>query len=51
MFLNTAPLDASGNALGLFAEGKTMKVRTAVSNSSGTRTTAPRTITVAVPIV
>ncbi|HEV7406745.1 MAG TPA: hypothetical protein VGO11_27595 [Chthoniobacteraceae bacterium] len=48
---HTAPLDASGNALGPFVVGKTVKIRTAVSNSSGTRTTAPRTITVATPIV
>jgi hypothetical protein len=50
-FPHTAPLDASGNALGPFVVGKTVKIRTAVSNSSGTRTTAPRTITVATPIV
>lgn len=50
-FPNTAPLDASGNALGPFAVDQTVKVRTAVRNSSGTRTTAPRTIVVATAIV
>ena len=50
-FTNTAPLDASGNALGPFPVGKVVKVRTLVSNSAGTRTTAPRTFTVQEPIV
>lgn len=50
-FPDTAALDASGNALGLFVVDQTVKVRTAVSNSSGVRTTATRTIVVATPIV
>ena len=47
----TTTMDASGNALGPFPEGKVVKVRTLVSNSAGSRTTAPRTITIAAPIV
>ena len=50
-FAQTVPLDASGNALGPFAVGKVVRVRTLVSNSAGTRTTAPRTITIEEPIV
>ena len=49
-FVNSAPLDASGNALGPFAVGTVVRVITEVSNSSGTRTTAPRTITIEEPI-
>ncbi len=49
-FANTAPLDASGNALGPFEVGKVVKIRTLVANSVATRTTAPRTITIAEPI-
>ena len=49
-FAHTAPLDASGNALGPFATGAVVKIRTLVSNSAGTRTTAPRTITIEEPI-
>jgi hypothetical protein len=50
-FTHTAPLDASGNALGPFTVGKVVKVRTSVSNSTGTRTSAVRTITIAPPIL
>lgn len=50
-FTHTAPLDASGNALGPFTTGQVVKVRTLVSNSAATRTTAPRTITIGVPIL
>jgi hypothetical protein len=46
-FTHTAPLDASGNALGPFEVGKVVHLRTLVSNSAGSRTTAPRTITIA----
>lgn len=49
-FPHSAPLDASGNALGPFAEGQVVKIITQVSNSSGTRTVAPRTITIEAPI-
>jgi hypothetical protein len=50
-FTHTAPLDASGNALGPFTVGQVVKVRTSVSNSTGTTTGAVRTITIATPIV
>ncbi len=50
-FTNSAPLDGSGNALGPFVKGKVVKVITEVSNSAGTRTTAPRTITIGEPVV
>ena len=50
-FTNEALLDASGNALGPFAVGTVVKIITEVTNSSGSRTTAPRTITIGEPIV
>ena len=50
-FVHSAPLDASGNALGPFAVGQVVKIITETSNSAGTRTTAPRTITIGVPVV
>ncbi len=50
-FTHTAPLDASGNALGPFTVGQVVKVRTSASNSSGTRTCAVRTITIGTPIL
>lgn len=49
----TAPLDASGNALGPFQVGQVgqvVRVRTLVANSARTLTTAPRTITLEEPI-
>ena len=49
-FTHSAPLDASGNALGPFPVGKVVKVITEVSNSAATRTTAVRTITMETPI-
>jgi hypothetical protein len=49
-FAHAVALDASGNALGPFTVGKVVHVRTKVSNSSGTRTSAVRTITMAVPL-
>lgn len=49
-FIHSAPLDASGNALGPFTVGQVVRVITEVSNSSGTRTTAPRTINIEEPI-
>ncbi len=49
-FTNEAALDASGNALGPFAVGAVVVIITEVSNSTGTRTTAPRTITLEEPI-
>ena len=49
-FGHAAPLDASGNTLGPFTVAQVVKVRTKVSNSSGSRTSAVRTITIAEPI-
>lgn len=49
-FIHTAPLDPSGNTLGPYTVGQVVKVRTSVSNSSGTRTSAVRTITIATPL-
>ena len=49
-FTNEAALDASGNALGPFPAGTVVVIITEVSNSTGTRTTAPRTITLEEPI-
>jgi hypothetical protein len=50
-FTHSAPLDPSGNALGPFQVGQTLKIITETTNSSGTRTTAPRTIVIAEPVV
>lgn len=50
-FVNTAPLDPSGNALGPFVKDKVVRIITEVSNSSGTRTTAPRSITIGDPVL
>jgi hypothetical protein len=49
-FTRKVPLDASGNALGPYPEGTVVTMRTSVSNSAGTRTSAPRTITIGPPI-
>lgn len=49
-FDQSAPLDASGNTLGPFTVGQVVKIMTEVSNSSGTRTSAVRTITIEEPI-
>jgi hypothetical protein len=49
-FDESLPLDASGNALGPFTQGQVVKIITEVSNSTGSRTTAPRTITIGPPI-
>jgi hypothetical protein len=43
-------LEAGGNTLGPFTVGQVVKIITAVSNSTGTRTVAPRTITIEPPI-
>lgn len=45
-----APLDPSGNTLGPFLVGQVVRVMTEVSNSSGSRTSAVRTITIEEPI-
>jgi hypothetical protein len=49
-FVHEMPLDPSGNALGPFVPGQVMHILTEVSNSAGTRSTAPRTITIEEPI-
>lgn len=49
-FIHSAPLEASGNALGPFTVGQTVRVITEVSNSAGTRTSAPRKIVIEVAI-
>lgn len=49
-FTHISPLDPSGNTLGPFVVGNVVKVITEVSNSSGTRTSAVRTITIEEPI-
>jgi hypothetical protein len=50
-FTHSTPLDPSGNALGPFTVGQTVKVITEASNSVATRTTAPRTIVIGEPVV
>ncbi len=49
-FIHSAPIDPSGNTLGPFAVDAVVKVMTEVSNSTGTRTTAVRTITMLPPV-
>lgn len=49
-FAHAVTLDASGNAFGPFTVGQVVKVRTKVSNSSGVRTSAVRTITIETPL-
>lgn len=49
-FTHTLPLEAVGNTFGPFVEAQVVRVRTSVSNSSGTRTSAVRTITIEEPI-
>jgi hypothetical protein len=43
----TIAVDASGNALGPFVVGQTIRLRTAVSNSHGTRNSGPRRLVIA----
>ncbi len=45
-FTHSVPADPSGNALGPFAVGKTVKLRTRVSNTNGTTTGSIRTLTI-----
>ena len=45
-FTHSAPADPSGNALGPFAVGQTVKLRTRVSNANGTTTGSVRTLTI-----
>ena len=49
-FGHAVPIDPSGNTLGPFTVGQVVKVRTRVSNSSGTVTSAVRTITIQTPL-
>jgi hypothetical protein len=44
-FTRSTPADPSGNVLGPFALGKTVKLRTRVSNANGTTTGSVRTLT------
>lgn len=50
-FTHSEPLEATGNVIGPFVVGNVVKLMTEVSNSSGTRTSAERTITIEPPIV
>ena len=50
-FTNSVELEAGGNAVGPFVEGQVVKVITEATNSSGSRTSAERTITLEPPIV
>ncbi len=50
-FTHSVAADPSGNALGPFAVGKTVKIRTRVSNANGTTTGSVRTITITAPVV
>ena len=49
-FGHTTALDASGNMFGPFTVGQVVKVQTKVTNSTGSRTSAIRTITIEAPI-
>ena len=49
-FINPVAIEPSGNALGPFVVGQVVKVRTRVSNSVGTRTSAVRMITIEEPL-
>lgn len=50
LFAQAAPADPSGNALGPFKVGDTVRLRTRVRNANGTRTGSVRTITLAAPV-
>lgn len=50
-FTHSVPLEAAGNEIGPFTVGQTVKLITEATNSSGTRTSAERTITLEPPIV
>jgi hypothetical protein len=49
-FGHAVPIDPSGNTIGPFAVAQVVRVRTKVSNSDGSRTSAVRTITIENPI-
>lgn len=48
-FTNTVAVDLSGNLLGPFLVGQTVKIRTRTVNGSGTRTSAVRTLVIQQP--
>ena len=48
-FTHSVPFDASGNALGPFTVGQTVRIRTSVTNSHGTRTGGVRQLTLIAP--
>jgi hypothetical protein len=48
-FTHTAPADPSGNTIGPFTAGQTVKMRTRVVNSNGTTTGSIRTLTILPP--
>ena len=48
-FAHTVAVDLSGNALGPFLAGQTVKMRTRTVNTHGTRTSATRTLVVQAP--
>lgn len=48
-FTRSTPADPSGNALGPFAAGQTVKLRTRVSNANGTTTGSVRTLAILAP--
>ena len=48
-FTQSVPADPSGNALGPFSAGQTVKLRTRVRNSNGTTTGSVRTLTISAP--
>jgi hypothetical protein len=50
-FTHSAKADPSGNALGAFAVGQTVKIRTRVTNANGTTTGSVRTITITAPVL
>lgn len=49
-FTHSEPLTPAGNTIGPFVVAQVVKVMTEVSNSSGTRTSAVRTITIEPPV-
>lgn len=49
-FIHSEPLTAEGNEIGPFTVGQVVTLMTEVTNSSGTRNSAPRTITIEPPI-
>jgi hypothetical protein len=49
-FTTSVAVDLSGNAIGPFEAGQTVRVRTRTVNSHGTRTSATRTLVIQVPV-